>query len=463
MELAEVKSLIDDGTINYITLGLPDTNGIFRRKHFTGQHFLNSLPRGIPFSNAMFCWDLTDNWVYPFKLGNIDHLFGDSILKPDLNTFMVVPWEEHRATCIGDLYTKQDMPVTISARQILRNVVERARAMGFEPLVAPELEIRFFRENGASLRAKDFGPDLVPLHPLSKNYGGSSSSSNDHLIASIASMMQEYGIDVECFLTEHAPGMYELNTKYTHVLTAADHAMLFKTGIKEIANPQGIMASFMSRWNEKEDGSSGHVHMSLWDRDRERNLFWDEDAGHGISTTMRHFLAGLLAALPDFMAIYAPQVNSYKRYLMNFPMQVPVCTTWGIDNRSCSVRVLNNDQRAIRIENRVPGADANFYLVFAAMIASGLYGIERKLELSAPIKGNAHQVATIDQPLLKGEIRSLAPNLTAATDMLMRSTVAREYLGSDFIEHFTVTRRWEVQQCELAVSNWERRRYLELI
>ena len=463
MELAEVKSLIEDGKIKYITLGLPDTNGIFRRKHFSGHHFLRSLSRGIPFSNAIFCWDLADNWVYPFKMGNIDQLFGDSVMKPDLTTFMVVPWEEQRATCISDLWTKQGAPVTISSRHVLRNLVERARSLGFEPMAAPELEIRFFREDGVSLRKKDFGPDLVPLHPLSKNYGSGSICSDDHLIADIASMMQDYGMDVESYLTEHAPGMYELNTAYADALTAADHAMLFKAGIKEIACQKGFMASFMSRWNEKEDGSSGHVHMSLWDCNRERNLFWDEDAERGMSSTMRHFLAGLLSALPDFMAIYAPLINSYKRHITNSSIRVPMCTTWGIDNRSCTVRVLNHERRAIRIENRVPGADANFYLVFAAMIASGLYGIERKLELSAPLKGNAHQPTAIDQALVSGEIRSLAHNLTVATDMLARSAIAREYFGTDFIEHFVVTRRWEIQQYEQAVTNWERRRYLELI
>src|SRR5262249_45138965 len=152
---------------------------------------------------------------------------------------------------------------------------------------------------------------------------------------------------------------------------------------------KGLTASFMSRWTEKEDGSSGHVHMSLWDLHRERNLFWDEGAEKRMSSTMRHFLAGLLSTLPVFIAIYAPVISSYKRYATNFSVYVPMCTTWGIDNRSCAVRVLNNGQRAIRLENRVPGADANFYLVFAAMLAGGLHGIEQKLELSAPLSGNA--------------------------------------------------------------------------
>ncbi len=182
-----------------------------------------------------------------------------------------------------------------------------------------------------------------------------------------------------------------------------------------------------------------------------------------MSTTMRHFLAGLLFTMPDFMAIYAPVINSYKRHTFSFPGSVPLCTTWDIDNRSCAVRVLNNGRRAIRIENRVPGADANFYLVFAAMLASGLAGIERKLELPTQWNGNARHPVTIAQALASGEIRPLAHSLTIATDMLEQSTIAKEYLGTDFIEHFIATRRWEIQQFEQAVTNWERRRYLELI
>ena len=180
-----------------------------------------------------------------------------------------------------------------------------------------------------------------------------------------------------------------------------------------------------------------------------------------MSAIMRHFLAGVLSKLPELLALYAPVINSYKRYIEG--TWTPLNTTWGLDNRSCAVRVINNGHRAIRIENRAPGADANFYLVFAAMLASGLYGIEQGLELSARIDGDACNPAKLAQVLQTGETRALARNLTTATDLFERSEVAREYLGRDFVEHFVVTRRWEAQEYEKAVTNWERRRYLELI
>jgi glutamine synthetase len=180
-----------------------------------------------------------------------------------------------------------------------------------------------------------------------------------------------------------------------------------------------------------------------------------------MSTTMRQFLAGVLSKLPEFMALYAPVINSYKRYIEG--TWAPLNTTWGMDNRTCSVRVINNGKRAIRIENRVPGADANFYLVFSGMLASGLYGIEQKLELPARLDGNAYDAATVARAIETGQIQALARNLTTATDLFERSEVAKEYLGADFVEHFTATRRWEVKEYEKAVTNWDRRRYLELI
>lgn len=180
-----------------------------------------------------------------------------------------------------------------------------------------------------------------------------------------------------------------------------------------------------------------------------------------MSPLMRQFLAGLLSKMPELMALYAPVINSYKRYVEG--TWAPLNTTWGMDNRTCSVRIINNGRRAIRVENRVPGADANFYLVFAAMLASGLYGIENQLELPDRLDGNAYDEATVNAAIERGQIKALARNLTTATDMLEGSEVAREYLGPDFVEHFVATRRWEVKEYEKAVTNWDRRRYLELI
>jgi glutamine synthetase len=382
-------------------------------------------------------------------------------MKPDLSTFAMVPWEENVASCICDLWTEHGEPVTIAPRYVLNNVVERARSMGFEPMAASELEFRFFRENQVSVREKDFGPNLTPLNPGFNCYAISQASADDHLLSRIARMMRDHGVEIEGYNREHGPGMYEMNIHYADAVTAGDRTMLFKTGVKEICHQMGLTASFMAKWNDQEDGSSGHSHVSLWDRDLEHNMFWDEGAEGHMSGTMRQFLAGVLQLMPEFMALYAPVINSYKRYVEG--TWAPLNTTWGMDNRTCSVRVINVTRRAIRVENRVPGADANFYLVFAATLASGLYGIEHKLELPPRLDGNAYDPATVANALATGQIRALAHNLSTATDLLENSDIAREYLGPDFVEHFVATRRWEVKEYEKAVTNWDRRRYLELV
>jgi glutamine synthetase len=383
------------------------------------------------------------------------------VMKPDLATFALVPWEEQVAACVCDLWTEHGDPVTISPRFVLQNVIKRAQAMGYEPMAAAELEFRFFRENQISLREKDFGPNLTPLNPGTNCYSISQASADDHLLGRIARMMRDHGIEIEGYNREHGPGMYEMNIRYADALTTADRTMLFKTGVKEICHQMGLTATFMAKWSDQEDGSSGHSHISLWDRGLERNLFWDEAAEGHMSPTMRSFLAGVLYALPDFMVLYAPVINSYKRYIEG--TWAPLNTTWGMDNRTCAVRVINNGRRAVRLENRVPGADANFYLVLAAILASGLYGIEQQLTLPERLAGNAYDPATIAQAITEGRIRPLPRNLAESTSLFESSKVAREFLGADFVEHFVATRRWEVKEYEKAVTNWDRRRYLELI
>ncbi|GAC1401209.1 MAG: glutamine synthetase [Ktedonobacteraceae bacterium] len=461
MDIAAIKQLVEQGKIEYVKVGAADVEGVYRGKRVAGKFFLDSLSDGFAQCDVLFGWDIAENVLPNLKFSNWERGFADIVMKPDLATFAPVPWEENVYSCICDLWSEHGERVTISPRYILTTLMERARSMGFEPTAASELEFRFFRENMVSLREKDFGPNLTPLNPGMNCYAISQASADDQLLGRIARMMRDHGVEIEGYNREHGPGMYEMNIHYSDALAAADKTMLFKTGVKEICHQMDYTASFMAKWNDQEDGSSGHSHMSLWDSNRERNMFWDESAEGHMSPTMRQFLAGVLSKLPEFMVLYAPVINSYKRYIEG--TWAPLNTTWGMDNRTCSIRIINNGRRAIRIENRVPGADANFYLVFSAMLASGLYGIERKLELPARLDGNAYDPATVTKAIEDGRIQALARNLTDATHLFERSDVAKEYLGTDFVEHFVATRRWEVKEYEKAVTNWDRRRYLELI
>jgi glutamine synthetase len=461
MDLTAIKRLIDEGKVEYIKVGAPDIEGVYRGKRVASRFFLDSLDDGFAQCDVLFGWDIAENVLPNLAFSNWARGFVDIVMKPDLSTFAAVPWEENVASCICDLWTEHGEPVTISPRYILNTLIERARSLGYEPMAASELEFRFFRENQVSLREKDFGPNLTPLNPGMNCYVISQASADDQLLGRIARMMRDHSVEIEGYNREHGPGMYEMNIHYANALAAADRAMLFKTGVKEICYQMGMSATFMAKWNDQEDGSSGHSHLSLWDRNLEHNVFWDDEAEGHMSPTMRRFLAGVLNKLPEFMALYAPLINSYKRYIEG--TWAPLNTTWGMDNRTCSVRVINNGRRSIRIENRVPGADANFYLVFSAMLASGLYGIENKLELPARLDGNAYESATIAKALEAGQIKALARNLAEATLLFKHSEVAKEYLGADFVEHFATTREWEVREYEKAVTNWDRRRYFELV
>ncbi|GCE13733.1 glutamine synthetase family protein [Tengunoibacter tsumagoiensis] len=461
MDFAEVKSLIEERKVEYIKIGVPDMEGVFRGKRVAARFFLDSLSDGFAQSDVLFGWDIAENVLPNLKISNWERGFGDFVMVPDLTTFAVVPWEQNVATCICDLWTEQGQPIHIAPRSVLQTLVERARSLGYEPMAASELEMRFFRENQVTLRDKDFGPDLTPLNPGTNCYVISHASADEHLIGTIARNMRDYGVELEGYNREHGPGMYELNMRYTDALTAADRTLLFKNGTKELCHQGGYTVSFMAKWNDQEDGSSGHSHLSLWDRTKERNVFWDDAAEGHMSETMRWFLAGVLQKMPELMVLYAPIINSYKRYMEG--TWAPLNTSWGMDNRTCAVRVINSGRKAIRIENRVPGSDANFYLVFSAMLASGLYGIEQKLELPPRLDGNAYNPANLARAISAGELHVLPRNLTTATDLFGQSAFAKEYLGADFVEHFVATRRWEVKEFEKAVTNWERRRYLELI
>lgn len=461
MDSAEVKQLINDGKVEYVKIGAADIEGVFRGKRVAAKHFLSSLEDGFAQCDVIFGWDIAENVLPNLKFSNWERGFADIVMKPDLSTFNLVSWEENVASCVCDLWTEHGEPLTISPRYVLQKVVERARSMGFEPFSTAELEFRFFRESQMSLRDKDFGPHLTPLNPGFNCYSISQSSADDQLLGRIARMMRDSDVEIEGYNREHGPGMYEMNLRYDHAVASGDKTMLFKNGVKEICHQMGYTATFMAKWNDQEDGSSGHSHMSLWDTNLERNLFWDDGAEGHMSPLMRQFLAGVLEKLPEFMALYAPVINSYKRYVEG--TWAPLNTTWGMDNRTCSIRIINNGKRAIRTENRVPGADANFYLVFAGTLASGLYGIERQLELPERLDGNAYDAETVTRAIERGHIRPLARNLSAATDLLENSELAREYLGEDFVDHFVATRRWEVKEYDKAVTNWDRRRYLELI
>jgi len=259
-----------------------------------------------------------------------------------------------------------------------------------------------------------------------------------------------FGLEVEGFHTETGPGVYETAIRYDVLEPAGDKSVLFKSAVKEICARYDLTACFMSKPSPKLPGCSGHVHQSLWTPDGARNTFHDPRSEGSVSKTLRHYLGGQLKLMPEFTALYWPTINSYKRSVEN--TWAPTSATWGRENRTCALRVIGTDAKAMRVEFRLLGADMNPYVGMAASLAAGLWGIENEVEPGEPVTGNAY----------RSDAAPLPRNLRDAITLLDRSSVARELLGEEFVDHYLRTRTWEVRQYERAVTTWELERYFEL-
>jgi glutamine synthetase len=452
MDISQVERLIAERGIEVVKMGGADVDGVFRGKRVLAEHFLEGCRagHGFPQCDVIFGWDIAETIIDDtLAVGSAAGGFADILMQPDLSTFRIVPWEEGAAAVVCDYAAEDGEPLAVSPRQVLRRVVERAASLGYEARMAVELEVRFFREDQKSLRAKGY-EGLEPLNPGFNCYSIHHASIDEDVIGRVRRMMIEYGVPVEGYNREHGEGMYEMNLHHADPIAAADHAMLYKSGAKEVAAQCGAVPTFMAKYSDQLDGCSGHLHQSLWSNGA--SVFWDEIEPHNVSRVMRSYLAGVLETLPEFMLLYAPNVNSYKRFVAG--SWAPTSVTWGLENRTAALRVIAPSAGACRIENRVAGADVNAYLGFAATLAGGLYGIERELEPPPAVAGDAYR-ATEAPPLPR--------SLPEALERFAASETAREYFGDAFVDQYATMRRWEVEQHRRAVSDWERRRYFEQV
>ena len=452
MDRGDIERLIGEHGIETVKIGTPDMDGVYRGKRVSVKTFLDGWDgAGFAQCDVIFGWDIAEEVITGANLaiGTADTGFADVLLRPDLGTFRIVPWEPATAAVVCDVFTEHGDPCEQSPRTALRRVIDRARSMGFEPMMAAEYEFRIFNEDQHSLREKNF-TGLTPLNPGLNCYSISHASIDEAPVGAVRRHMDAYGIEVEGYGREHGEGMYEMNLRYAGALEAADRAMLFKSGAKEILAQYGAVPTFMAKYSEDVDGCSGHIHQSLW-RDG-ANVFHDPAGAHAMSQTMTQYVAGALATLPELLALYAPNVNSYKRYVSG--SWAPTAATWGVENRTSSLRAIGGSASAMRIENRTPGADVNAYLGFAACLAGGLSGIDRGMTPPPPMQANVYEAEGL-QPLPR--------TLDEANGLLDRSEIAREYLGDAFIDHYVAMRRWEVEKHRRAVTEWERRRYFEQV
>ena len=447
----QIRDRFEKEGIRKVKVGAFDIDGIFRGKYISMDKFYSSIESGFGFCDVVFGWDnndaLYDNVTYTgWHTG-----YPDAHAKIDLDSLRIVPWEPDTALFLGDFVQKDGSPLPIAPRQVLQRVVAKATKMGLVPFSANEYEYFIFDETPHSLREKGFR-DLKPLSPGMFGYSVLRASSHADFVHTVIDQMAQYGIEIEGMHTETGPGVYECAIKYGPALKAADDAALFKTGVKEICARMDLIASFMAKPNDKLPGCSGHIHQSLWDTDLKKNLFYAPDGQP--SEMARHFIGGQLALMPAMMCLIGPTINSYKRTIPN--TWAPTSASWGHENRTTALRWIAGGPKSSRVEYRLASADGNPYLALAASLASGLYGIEHRIEPPEPIQRSAYTAPA-------GMYEPLPHTLELATERLAQSEVARELLGDAFVTHFVETRQWEVRQYNQAVTTWELERYLEII
>lgn len=429
-----------------VKVAVVDLDGILRGKYLQKEKFLSAAESGFGFCNVVFGWDSGDVCYDNAKYTGWHTGYPDALARVDPATYRTIPWDDDTPFFLADF------ELDVCPRNLLKTVLGRARKAGFAPKCGIEYEWFNFRETPQSLADKGHA-NPQPLTPGMFGYSVLRSSLNQPYFAALMDQLRAFGVPLEGLHTETGPGVYEAAIRFSEALEAADRAALFKTAVKEIAYRHGVVASFMAKWNQKLPGSGGHIHLSLWDGAGRKNVFHDGRDPNRMSPTFRSFLAGQLRCLPEILPLFAPTVNSYKRLVDGY--WSPTKPTWGVDNRTTAFRVIPGGDKSTRVEVRIGGADLNPYLAVAAAVASGLYGVEKNLELTdPPIVGSAYQESSIPR---------LPRTLAEATARLSESKIARELFGDGFVDHFVRTRQWEWSQFADAVTNWELQRYFEII
>lgn len=441
----ELRSLVASGEIDTVVLAFPDMQGRLQGKRFAAQFFLDEvLAHGTEGCNYLLAVDTDMNTVDGYEMSSWDRGYGDFAMHPDLATLRRVPWNPGSAFVLADLAWNDASPVVAAPRQILRRQLERLAEHGYTAMVGTELEFMVFQDTYEQAWNANYR-GLTPANQYNIDYSVLGTGRVEPLLRRIRNEMQAAGLVVESAKGECNLGQHEIAFRYDEALTTCDQHSVYKTGAKEIAAQEGVSLTFMAKFDERE-GNSCHIHLSLGDADG--NNAMAGDGPDGMSPVMRHFLAGQLAALRDFSLLYAPNINSYKRFRPG--SFAPTAVAWGFDNRTCALRVVGHG-RSMRFENRLPGGDVNPYLAVSGLVAAGLYGIEHRLELPEACAGNAY---TADYAHVPATLRE-------AAELWENSEIAKAAFGPEVVAHYRNMARVELDAYDSAVTDWELRRSFE--
>ena len=451
--IEDAKKIVNERGISHVKVGVFDTDGIMRGKYMRKEKFISSLDNGFAFCDVVLGWDSKDQ-LY----GNAtqDSYTGWHTGYPDAPVRVVpescreIPFENGMLLFIGEF---EEKAAEVCPRKLLHRVIKKAEDMGFDAFAALEYEFFMFKETPESAREKGY-KNLETLSSDMFGYSVLRSSVHSDLYEQILDMSEKMDFPIEGIHTETGPGVLEAAIAVDSAANAADKGALFKTFMKVLAQRNGLMATFMAKWSTDYPGQSGHIHVSLNNRDGSGSAFHDPEQKYNMSKIQRNFLAGQQRLMPEFLSLIAPTINSYTRLIPGF--WAPTDATWGVENRTTALRVIPGSAKSQRVEYRLGSADGNPYLTLAAALASGLYGIMNEWEPEEQIKGNAYDQ---EHPAhLK-----LPTTLWDATQLLKASDAAREMFGDTFVDHFATSREWEELEYRKHVSDFEMNRYFEII
>jgi glutamine synthetase len=455
MDVATLKKLFQERNIKKVKVGGFDLDGVLRGKYVSLDKFWSVVEDGFGFCDVIFGWDIADVLYDNVTVTGWHSGYPDCHAVIDTDTFRVLPAEPDTAAFLVDFVSEDGSGHPACPRSLLKRVLARARERGYEARFGAEFEFWVFKESPESLHDKDF-KRLAPISPGMFGYSWVREEQNRAFCHAIMDEMSAFDVAVEGLHTETGPGVYEVALRCDEALRAADKAALFKTQMKSLTARHGLSVTFMAKWNQDLPGSSGHLHQSLWTvappGGATRNVFFDEKGEHKLSAEGRRYVGGQVELMPELTALYSPTINSYKRYVPG--VWAPLTASWGIENRTCAIRVIPGSPSSTRVEYRQTAADINPYIAMATCIAAGLWGIEERIEPPPPAGGDAS---------VNEELPALPRTLKEATARLASSERARQILGEAFVDHYVRTRDWEVRQFERAVTDWELRRYFEAI
>lgn len=439
----DLKKQVTAGDVDTVLVCFVDMQGRLMGKRFHAQNFIESAYNETHCCNYLLATDLEMATPDGYASTSWEKGYGDYVMKPDLETIRPMPWLEGTVMVLCDIldhHTHEE--ISHSPRAILKKQVARLRELGFVAKTATELEFFLFEKSFDEIRKSGF-TNLEPISGYNEDYNIFQTTKEEAVMRPLRNHLYAAGLPVENSKGEAEAGQEELNIKYSDALDCAEYHTIAKHATKEIAWQNGRAASFLPKWHHERVGSSSHVHQSLWTLDGE-SVFLDKSGDHGMSETMRHYVAGLLKYAPDSTYFFAPYVNSYKRFAVG--SFAPTKIIWSVDNRTAAFRLCGEGSKAIRMECRIGGSDINPYLAIAAQLAAGIKGLEEKLELAPPTSGDVYKNA---------RAKSIPTSLRDAAETLRKSKMLREAFGDDVVDHYHRAATWEQEEFDRVVTDWE--------